>query len=189
MAEFRENTRQTMEDLFYRKEDQKLIEKLRAMKQMKDDKRSLSEVSGIHNDAVLEKLVKLGIKPETMACLAMTPLVEVAWADGKVDEKERAAILSAAEKEGIIEGSIEYALLKQLIATKPTPALLEAWRHFIQGLCEKLTEQEKSDLKAEIMAHAQAIAKASGGFLGLGSVSKSEQQMIGYLESAFETAQ
>ncbi len=33
---------------------------------------------------------------KTVSCLSLIPLVEMAWADGAVDEKEHAAVLAAA---------------------------------------------------------------------------------------------
>jgi hypothetical protein len=39
------------------------------------------------------------------------PLVEVAWADGKLDRSERDAILAAAVAEGIAKGSPAYEIL------------------------------------------------------------------------------
>ena len=185
MPDYFESNRQTMEELFFLKEDQKLIEKLKAMKQRKEHKEALARVSGLDNDAVLEKLVTLGIQPETMACLSLTPLIEIAWADGKVDDKEWDAVMKAAEKEGITRDSIEFDLLSHWITRKPDASLLEAWRHFIQALCEKLSADERAELQEKIMGHAKAIAKVSGGFLGLGAVSATEQQVIEKLESAF----
>ena len=49
-----------LESAFFLKEDQKLIAKLREMRKLEETKQNLSEVSGIKNDRILQKLVDLG---------------------------------------------------------------------------------------------------------------------------------
>jgi hypothetical protein len=85
----------TLEDLLFLEQDRILIQQLHRMEKMKETKESLAEVSGITNEDVLQKLVELDIRPDVIASLALVPLVEVAWADGEIDEKEKAAILKA----------------------------------------------------------------------------------------------
>ena len=67
-----------LEDAFFSKQDAKLIEQLKVMEKMKESKEALRKVSNIQNDAVLEKLVSLDVRPETLVSLAIVPLIEVA---------------------------------------------------------------------------------------------------------------
>lgn len=183
---FKSSGQTSLEDLFFLEKDKKLIENLKKMKQMKETKENLSKVSGIHNDQVLEKLVQLEIHPETLASIAIIPLVEIAWADGRIDKKESDAILYGAENAGFAKDSIDYSLLERWLTHKPEKKLLEAWIHFIQGLCEKMNSEEKRLLEEEIFSHADQVAKASGGFLGLGSkISDSEQAVMDEMKKAF----
>jgi hypothetical protein len=179
-----------LEDAFFTFQDQKLIEDLRIMRKMKETKESLSAVSGIKNDAVLEKLVSLDIRPETLASLSIVPLVEVAWADGQIDAKEQKAILSAMEKKGLSkQGDVNYDMVKQWMTHRPAADLLAAWTHYIQGLCEQLSDGEKKALQSEIMGNARAVAESSGGLLGTGiggTISKPEKEMLAKLEAAFK---
>lgn len=187
LMNFNQNRSEKIDDLFFLKEDQKLIEQLKAIKKMNETKEVLSQVSGIKNEQVLDKLVELNVRPETLASLSLIPLVEVAWADGKIDPNEYNAVLASAEKMGFPKGSPDYEILSQWMTHRPSNELLDAWIHYIQGLCEKLTTEEKQQLKIELMEHTSLIAKASGGFLGLGNkISKSELSIIEKLESAFK---
>ncbi len=174
-----------LEDAFFLKEDQKLIEQLRALKKMAETREVLKQISGIHNDAVLDKLVALEIHPEIIATLTLVPLIEVAWADGSIDAKEKEAILKSAEGSDFVKGSIDYTLLEQWLIHKPEPKLLAAWSHFIEGLCQKLSSTEKISLKEEIMQKANAVAEAAGGFLGIGKISEEEKAMLKKLEGSF----
>jgi hypothetical protein len=175
-----------LEDSFFLKENQKLIEKRQALNKLKQTKEALSKVSGIHDDGILQKLIDLEIHPNTVASLAVVPLIEVAWADGEIDDKEREAVLQAANSDGIRRGDIEYELLENWLAHRPEPRLLAAWRHYIEGLCAVLTADERSALKRELLEYAASVARASGGLLGLGNrISKSEAAVLRTLEEAF----
>jgi uncharacterized tellurite resistance protein B-like protein len=183
---FQENFSRDLENMFFIKEDQKLIEKLRALKKLGETKEELSRISGIKNDVVLQKLVDLNVRPETLASITLVPLVEVAWADGTVDEAERNAVLKAVEHLGFASGSTDYELVLQWMTHKPSPALLEAWVHYIAGLCEELSEEERTRLKEDLLGHTREVAMTSGGFLGLGNkISKEEAAVLSRLENAF----
>jgi hypothetical protein len=174
-----------LEDAFFLQMDKSLIEKQKALKKMKETKEALARVSGITSDAVLQKLVELEVRPETLASLSVIPLVEVAWADGSVSKSEMATVLAGARTIGITEGSIEYDLLKQWLTHKPSAAMMEAWIHYVRGLCEKLTLKEKETLKQEVVGHARKVAEASGGVLGIGAVSTEEKGVLETMEKAF----
>jgi uncharacterized tellurite resistance protein B-like protein len=177
-----------LEDEFFSQKDKKLVEKLQQLREMKETKESLSSISGIRNDAILQKLVELNVRPEELTALCLVPLVEVAWADGVVDDHERKAILSAAQKMGMKKGSLEFDLLKQWMTRKPDTDVLAAWVHYTRGLSEQLSEEERQLLKSEIMEHARSIADASGGILGLGignRISKGEEEVLKKVETAF----
>ena len=179
--------RRTLEDAFFSKQDAKLIEQLHLMEKMKEGKESLRSVSGIKNDEVLEKLVSLNVRPETLVSLGLVPLIEIAWADGELDTKEREAMLKAVVNAGFEKGSINYTLIENWMTHRPPKELLSAWVHYIQGLCESLSEEEKKNFCEKIVQRARMIAEASGGFLGLGNkISKAEQNVIDTLKAAFE---
>jgi hypothetical protein len=178
--------RKRLEDAFFIENDKQIIEKQKALKKMRETKASLAKVSGIHNEAVLEKLVELEVRPETLASLAVIPLIEVAWADGSVSKKEETEVLAAAAGMGIKKGGIEHGLLEQWLTHKPPQKMTDAWVHYIQGLGERLTKQEKSALKSELLGQATKIAESSGGVLGVAAVSKEEKDVIKKMEDAFK---
>ena len=174
-----------LEESFFLEQDKALIERLRAMKQMAKDKEALSQVSGIKNDAILARLVQLEVKPEIVAALATVPLVEVAWADGRIDDEERKAVLEHADGRGIRAGSIERELLERWLTRRPEPSLLEAWRTYVQGLCEGLTAEERTQLREQLLHATKVTAQASGGFLGVGKISAAEQRVLDQLAASF----
>jgi hypothetical protein len=174
-----------LEDAFFLERDRQLIARKVELRKMAETQEALAAVSGIKDREVLELLVNLNVRPETLAALAAIPLVEVAWADGKVDEKERQVVLAFASARGIREGSVEHELLERWLATRPDDGLLAAWQHYTQALCEKLSAHQRAHLRDELLRNVRAAAAASGGFLGMGKISDEEKTVLARLESSF----
>jgi hypothetical protein len=179
--------RKALEEEFFKKHNERLAAELRLKRLTEEAKAEIGRASGIRDEAVLDKLVDLGIGAPTLAAMTLVPVVEVAWADGKMDDGERGAILRAAEEEGIARGTPSFALLEDWLRNRPPPRLLSAWRDYVGALCEEMLPQDRRKLKSEVLSRARAVAKAAGGFLGLGSkVSAEEAKVFGILETAFK---
>ncbi len=179
----------SLEEEFFRRDDERLLKKLREKQATESAREAMAKATGASNPAVLDKLIKLEIRPETATALLLVPLVEVAWADGTLDDKEREAILALSREKGFAPGSAELALLESWLKKRPEPKLLAAWTLMIQGLCQQLDAAECAKLKSALLDRARGVAKASGGVLGLGSkVSSKEAAMLTNLEAAFPTA-
>lgn len=177
---------QSLEEEFFRQQDAKLVEKLRELKRIESTRELLSRATGITNKERLDKLMELQIGSETAAVLTVLPLVEIAWADGQIDAKERAHLMEHAKSKGFVAGTSEHALLETWLQKRPEPRLFVAWLHMIHGLCEDLNATEAAHLKGLVMERARAMAGASGGILGIGKVSASEAALLAKIEKAFD---
>jgi hypothetical protein len=185
--EFLGDRKKALEASFFAKENAKLLERMKAEKTLKAAVEGLAEISGIEDKAVLERLVTLNIELDTWAAISLVPLVEVAWADGKIDDDERRSVLAAAEANGIFPSSPSHQLLESWLAHRPDARLLGAWGEYIVDLCANLGEGEKATVKAKIIGRAREVAKATGGFLGLGAkISTEEEVILQELEKAFD---
>jgi hypothetical protein len=103
-----------------------------------------------------------------------------------VHDREAAAVLAGAESAGIAKGSVDHELLREWLRQRPPEALLEAWNHYIAGLCENLTDDQRERLRQDLLARTRRVAQASGGFLGLtAAVSPKEEAVLARMESAF----
>ena len=184
--EFLGDRKKALEESFFAKENAKLLERMKAAKENKAAKKSIAEISGIDDEAVLDKLVALGIEVDTWAAISLVPLVEVAWADGRIDDNERRAVLSAAEANGIFPSSPSHDLLESWLSRRPDARLLEAWGEYIVDLCANLADGERAAVKAKVVGRAREVARAAGGFLGLGAkISAEEEVVLAELEKAF----
>ncbi len=185
--EFLGERRRSLEDSFFAKENQKALAGLRKQNEERAAMEALARVSRISDEAVLARLLELGIGAETLAALTLVPLIEVAWADGRLDPKEREAVLSGAESVGIAAGSAAHEMLGTWLKMKPERILHDTWRDFIRALVVNLSADERSALKQQVLGQARSVAEAAGGFLGLGSkVSREEKTVLAALENAFE---
>src|SRR5437660_9372790 len=99
----------SLEGEFFRREDRRLMVRLNELRAAEATREALGEASGITKPAILEKLMELGVRAETVAALSIVPLVEVAWADGALDAKERRAVV---ERAGVDRDSTAGALLE-----------------------------------------------------------------------------
>jgi hypothetical protein len=175
-----------LEDAFYREDTESFRAQLELRQQEEDALDDLASASGISDEAVLRRLAGLGIRAETLAALTLIPLIEVAWADGRMDAREREAVLSGAESTGIPRESPSYGLLGIWIEDQPAPDLVDAWSEFIGALCRELSDEQADRLRSNILGRARDVAEAAGGFLGLGpKVSPEEEEVLESLALAF----
>ncbi len=176
----------SLEEAFFRRKDAELIALQRKLEAIKSTREALSEVSGIHNPKVLDKLIELDIAPHILTSIAVVPLIEIAWADGKIDDKERTAVLEAAAANGITAGSSEYLLLENWLKHQPPAKLLEAWLHYIEGVCETMTTADRHSFRSDLLERAKKVAEASGGILGVAlKTSPAERAILKKMEQAF----
>jgi hypothetical protein len=183
-----EDRGRALENQFYEKEN---AQKLAAMKEKLDSQRSrddLRKASGMTDDAVLDKLVGLGLKSNTIAALSLVPLLAVAWADGEIQDNERTAILQGAHGKGLEQGTDGYELLQTWLKAKPSTELLDAWEAYIKALAAQLTPEQNRLLKNQIIGFAKMVAAAAGGILGFGKVSGEEERILLRIDAAFPTS-
>jgi hypothetical protein len=174
----------SLEDEFFRREDQRLIKQLSELRAAEATREALAKASGITTPAVLDQLLQLGIRAETLAALSVVPLVEVAWADGELDGRERRAVVEGA---GIAPQSAQGGLLEAWLDRRPDAKLLTAWTQTVRAMRSQLAPDAAARLRTGLLEKARAVAAASGGLFGVGSkVSKAEAEMLAKLEAAFE---
>ena len=185
MADPLDPTRRALELAFYPASATDYRDALRLRESEQAAVPALREASGIADEALLRRLAGLGIRVETLAALTLIPIVEVAWADGRMDAKERDAILAGATSVGIEPGSPSFGLLELWTEDAPAPDLVQAWRDFIAALTAELAAAERAHLAEKIVGRARGVAEAAGGVRGRGAVSPEEERVLQGLARAF----
>lgn len=185
MSKILDERRQSLEDEFFHKQSQENLEALRKQLAQQTSKEELRKASGMTDEAVLDKLLDLGIGAETVLALSLVPLIHVAWADGKIQDEEREAILQGAQKKGIARESAAFGLLQAWLSQQPRPSLFDTWESYIKALRGRLSEAETAQLEAQVTRFARHVAEAAGGFLGIGKISGAEEAALARIEAAF----
>lgn len=175
-----------MEEAFFSKKDAELLEKLRQKRFEEVTREEISAATGIRDEQVLDRLMELEIDVQTLAALSVIPLVEVAWADGKMDNKERKAILQAADEAGIPKDGPGYHLLQNWLQEDPPDVILSVWKDYIAALADTLDKESYAQVRDNLLDRAQQVAESAGGILGLGKISPEEQKILDAMRAAFK---
>ena len=183
--DFLDDRRAALEEEFFHKENEKKLAKLREELSAKESKEELKKASGMTDDAVLDKLVHLGLRGPTVAALSLVPLVAVAWADGELQFAEKEQILHAAAAKGMGPGTPGHEILSSWMQKAPDESLLEAWEGYMKSLMAQLNDEQVRMLKNQILGFTKVIAESAGGFLGFGKVASSETTVIARIEKVF----
>ena len=83
------NRGKALEEAFFFRMDQELIELLGRKLQRDEKIKSFAEATGIQDVKRLESLVDAGFEMPTLTAFIWVPLVFVAWADGNADAMEK----------------------------------------------------------------------------------------------------
>jgi hypothetical protein len=168
-----------MESSYFQKKDQELIEKLRQRAALDEERRKLSEELGNLDEELIDALQNLGFTRETLPLLHLSPLVQMAWAEGKVTDSERKLIFEIAEKHGISKGTPAYQKLDEWLESQPPEQFFEHARTAIYLVNQTLPPDKQVVTTGDILAYCTRIAEASGGILGIGNkVSPEERGLL-----------
>lgn len=121
--------------------------------------------------SLAERISALGFVGEKLKVFDLLPLVHVAWADGSVSRKERAAVLDIVLARGIEPGSEAFRTVESLLEERPSQA-------FFDQTLAVLKQAVGGARAANIVDLCVQVAGASGGFLNIGSISSEERTMI-----------
>jgi len=106
------------EEKYFRAEDQRRIAEMRgeltADEATKAEWRTVAEAVGAQDLEVGRRLIELGFNTDTARILFFIPLIEVAWADGKIGYEESYRIVDVVRHRGIRATSAAYDFLSQL---------------------------------------------------------------------------
>jgi len=126
------------------------------------------------------------------ALLLLMPLVEVAWADGRMSRREMDAIVETADAYTLVDGSAGYRELIERLLARPAPSAVgRMWQDFHRFM-ENLPFYERQTVTFGLLAQAQFVAEQSSdsviGFLRSERVNKNEQEALRIVAEQLEKA-
>jgi hypothetical protein len=117
---------------------------------------------------LLENLQGLDYLPDTVALLPLTPLVEVAWADGEITNSERAMILGTAATRHVEWESPAYYQLMNWMVHRPSSEFFEkSWRALRSAL-HQLPADQRTKWHHDLISSCSHVALASEEIPGSG---------------------
>jgi hypothetical protein len=174
------------EDLFFRKESERLLEAMRAKKTRDEQFTALSVALGVDTPELINQLLDLDLREENINALVLAPLVAVAWADHTLDDEERRSILKARDDFGIDPKSETGKLLESWLERRPHESLLGAWSEYIGEVCRALEPDERLKLRDDIISRSKRIARTlEKSFLRSGGPTEAENAALERIEAAF----
>lgn len=145
----------------------------------------LGKVLGIRDEELLEDFLHLGFTPRTAPAIEMVPLAFVAWASSSVTDEECAAAVGEVYDSQLREFPKTSAVVQAWLDTQPSPELWNLWVQYIHCRLPSLDQEERIGLQRKLLNQARRVARAAGGWLGLGSICHGEQLVIDAIEDAF----
>jgi hypothetical protein len=180
-----ERRRRSFEAEYFSRKEAHLVNKLKEVFSKKIDKEKVRKATGIKNERLLDNLVTLNVSGELLAAFNLLPLVEVAWADGAVDEREVRALMAALEQQGILPGTPAYSRMEFAIKHGPDPEAKKLWYLYAEELKNSLSARELAEFREDLLDTARTIANISGGLLNIAfTVSPNEQRVLEAVEKA-----
>lgn len=147
---------------------------------------ALAETVGIPDGAAVVRLHAAGIRAESAAALAFVPLVEMAWADGRLAESERQRVEEMAVTAGLAGAAL--AQLRRWLEHAPDARLFGAWELHAGAMSRDLAARDDGWLRHRLHAWAREVARSAGGRFGVNRICSRESLVLRRIERACERA-
>lgn len=167
-----------IENEYFRRRDLELIEKLREEGRIERERQEIGEHLGTADDRLPAELQKVGFRADGLALLHLVPLIDVAWADKGVTQRERDLVLALAERRGVTAESPEHDTLVEWLARRPDQHVFDTAYEAIQVLLAHDTTAGRAKTQRELVHISTQVAEATGGILGMLPISRSERECL-----------
>ena len=167
------------EEEYFQREDVEKKAKLRRERQLEalrqQERANIAEALNT-TEEIAQEALDLGFDAETARVLPMVPLIQVAWADGKVTRAQAEKVEKKAEKFGVEPDTPAHEFLHMLLEEEPTGVFFDRVNQVIRNIVD---DDIDGDIRSNVIGWSKAVAEASGGFFGLTNpVSKNEKKVL-----------
>jgi tellurite resistance protein len=177
------------EEAYFRSKDAELIQDLKVKEAAHKERADMKQAAGIDDDHLVAELKACGYDRETVRVLHLAPLLQVAWADGKISKEERLDILEAARLHGVEPDSRAHRRLESWLEHRPSDSVFRRSLRAVRAVLHAMEPEQKHARKLGLLSLCTKVAAASGGFFGLGSkISAAERAMLAEIASEVEHA-
>jgi hypothetical protein len=145
-----------------------------------ETRQQLRSKSGLQDPELVKELEALGFTPDTAVLLPFVPLVQVAWAEGGVNDAERKLIVRLARSRGITEGSAADRQLADWLQKRPSADVFTRATRLVRAVLATPAQQGAMTAD-ELVKYCESIADASGGIFGINRISAEERAVLAAL--------
>jgi tellurite resistance protein len=167
---------------YFSRADAKLIAKIRERALVGEIAKALAAKLRVDDAELVRRVTDLGLNQETGPAILLAPLVQVAWAEGRVTEAERALVLELAAARGVTAGTPVHDKLLEWLRERPSDALFETAMEVMRVGFSVLPPQERDEHIQDLVAACRRVAAASGGglaqLLGIRDGVSGEEDMV-----------
>lgn len=185
--EFLDDRRRNLEEDYFRRKDRELIERMRKAAETEKARTELSAKTGLNDPGLVAELQEMGFTPETLSVLPLVPVVQMAWAEDSITPAERALIVKLARARGIAEGSAADQLLSGWMTRRPASEVFAKATRLIRAMLDAGGAGSATIDADDLIKYCESIASASGGILGLGSISAEERDTLARIAAALKS--
>ena len=125
----------------------------------------------MHASELSQALRGLGMSSDSWRALPLLPLVHVAWADGSIQDAERELIMRLADDYGLDGDGRMH--LHNWLSYPPSREVIAQGQNVLIALCSSVGPADEQ-LLADVVTFSHQVAKAAGGFFGIGSIAMQE---------------
>lgn len=166
----------------FRREDARLLEKMRARARVGEIAEALAAKLRIDDAELLRRVKELGLDQETGPAILLAPLIQVAWAGGNVTDAERRKVLELGESRGVAPGTPVYDQVVRWLQQRPSDELFETAMEVMRLGFAVVPEQERNERIKALVASCREVAEASGGglawLLGMGDAVAADENRV-----------
>ena len=164
---------------YFHGKNRNLVDQLRLKLERDAETEAIRSATGVEDEELLATLIHLGVTRDSIPVLHLLPLVEVAWADGEIQDDERALLVQAARNAGVEAGSAAGDAFDAMLTEAPSEALFDAGLTYVKALMLAMPEEQAGKARRNLSDFAYEIARANGGIFGIiGKVEPSEKDVL-----------
>ena len=138
----------------------------------------MAEAIGLSDRELLADLHVAGYTPETIALLEIAPLVCLAWADGRVSQRQRAAIAQVARREDLCDNTPAARRLRGWLKRCPSDQLLAVSLSTIRAKWDRLPVDVHEARQRQFIRDCTAVARGADGVVDDNKIAPEEGRVL-----------
>ncbi len=155
-----------------------LLESYRGCAKQAEVIKQLHEKTGISDRSLMERLYQAGFTADTIEVLTWLPVALVAWASDGVTPDEKVAASVSESASTSVQDNQQMRLYASWFEERPREDLAKLWEDYTIASRQVCDRDQHVAMGHDVLKVATNVARASGGFIGFGSISAAEQRVL-----------